>query len=73
MVTVRNGREALKERNNSPSVFRTFSALFKLLLAARGDALASLALAPGFHIPRRWRSVATLSKQFNKQKSQPHF
>src|ERR1041384_3070213 len=31
-------REALKERNNW-SVFRTFSALFKIILVTRGDAL----------------------------------
>jgi hypothetical protein len=65
---VRNGREALKERNNSPSVFRTFSALFKLLLVTRGDALASLALAPGYHIPRLWRLVSTLKEAIQQNR-----
>ena len=45
---------ALKERNIAV-IFRTFSALF--IIPANQGRRASLrsALAPGYHIPRRWR------------------
>jgi hypothetical protein len=48
---------ALKGRNNI-SAFQAFNAFFCVL--TRGDALALLALAPGYYIPRlrRWLHFA---------------
>jgi len=45
-------REGLKGRNNRRRI-TPFSGLNEILASlTRGDALASLALAPGYHIPR---------------------
>ena len=40
-------------------IFRTFSALILICFSDQGDALASLALAPGYHISRlrRWYAL----------------
>src|ERR1051326_8428852 len=44
----------------TPSYFRTFSALFKMCLCYQGRRVPlRFTLAPGFHISRLWRFIAT--------------
>jgi hypothetical protein len=52
LETNKNAPPALKGRNTYLGLSGLSPSFMDL---TRGDALASLALAPGFHIPRLWR------------------
>jgi hypothetical protein len=47
--------QGLKGRNNLPLYSALTGLDAPLIFLSRGDALASLALAPGYHISRLWR------------------
>src|ERR1051325_8583140 len=55
--------EALKERNKLRLIFRTFSALFKLFLVTRGDALRFASRLPLAFIFRAFGALFGLARQ----------
>jgi hypothetical protein len=58
LVTELRGPAALKGRNR----YFGLSGHIAMLIPTSGDVLASLALAPGFHISRRWRLFLIAAK-----------